>query len=571
MGYWDGAVQGAKIGEQIGDNLTTGALAYQNAQMDTNEKARQLAVAAGMRNAAANAQPIAPVTTTTTDGGYTPAPPVDTSANARALLGAPADATPAKTRANEAIYGVVSPTTAPTAAPADLNYSPAPAFNPVADQQSAAADQAAQPVTTTTTTPGSPANPLKAQIEYLNSIGETQKAQALSDSLIDHANKVMTLTGNPNDALKIVNDATGEKLAYSPLASLDAITNDGQLVGYIDKNKYKELVTAGAQPMEAMKGAMIPLDLGGGGKAVMEYLSQHPNATDAELAGVGEKAGVPLSKMIPLLAERQKVQAQVEQNARQDKSIAASDARTDKTIAASDARQDKTIAAIAGRQDKTLANGRLYSVLDTHNGNRPIMITSEENAANPGRYLAAGAGAKALGQTNLQEDIKGTINNVKKSIGNLDADFTPAQAAQISVAMRSQDPHSAISNFYQSAIGKTLTPKQQEYIADLQQLSENAMAMRSVLGAGQGSDQMRAAIEATLPNATTPDRKTALMKLNKFEQTVDRLGRGIPKVELNPMPGAQTAPPVPGASKAPDGNWYLPDPKRPGKYLRVGA
>ena len=49
----------------------------------------------------------------------------------------------------------------------------------------------------------------------------------------------------PDYALKIVNDATGEKLAYSPLASLDAITNDGQLVGYIDKNKYKELVTAG--------------------------------------------------------------------------------------------------------------------------------------------------------------------------------------------------------------------------------------------------------------------------------------------------------------------------------------
>jgi hypothetical protein len=29
------------------------------------------------------------------------------------------------------------------------------------------------------------------------------------------------------------------------------------------------------------------------------------------------------------------------------------------------------------------------------------------------------------------------------------------------------------------------------------------------------------------------------------------------------------APPVEGAKKAPDGNWYVPDPKRPGKYLRV--
>jgi hypothetical protein len=27
--------------------------------------------------------------------------------------------------------------------------------------------------------------------------------------------------------------------------------------------------------------------------------------------------------------------------------------------------------------------------------------------------------------------------------------------------------------------------------------------------------------------------------------------------------------PVEGARKAPDGQWYLPDPNRPGKYLRV--
>jgi hypothetical protein len=28
-------------------------------------------------------------------------------------------------------------------------------------------------------------------------------------------------------------------------------------------------------------------------------------------------------------------------------------------------------------------------------------------------------------------------------------------------------------------------------------------------------------------------------------------------------------PPLPGARKAPDGHWYLPDPMRPGKYLRL--
>lgn len=33
--------------------------------------------------------------------------------------------------------------------------------------------------------------------------------------------------------------------------------------------------------------------------------------------------------------------------------------------------------------------------------------------------------------------------------------------------------------------------------------------------------------------------------------------------------GSSEVPPVPGARKAPDGNWYVPDPARPGKYLRA--
>lgn len=34
--------------------------------------------------------------------------------------------------------------------------------------------------------------------------------------------------------------------------------------------------------------------------------------------------------------------------------------------------------------------------------------------------------------------------------------------------------------------------------------------------------------------------------------------------------GGGDKPPVAGAKKAPDGNWYVNDPKRPGKYLKVG-
>lgn len=37
----------------------------------------------------------------------------------------------------------------------------------------------------------------------------------------------------------------------------------------------------------------------------------------------------------------------------------------------------------------------------------------------------------------------------------------------------------------------------------------------------------------------------------------------------SPAASHQQSAPAPGARQAPDGNWYVPDPKRPGKYLRV--
>lgn len=48
----------------------------------------------------------------------------------------------------------------------------------------------------------------------------------------------------------------------------------------------------------------------------------------------------------------------------------------------------------------------------------------------------------------------------------------------------------------------------------------------------------------------------------------DTLGAAPATAPAATAPKAET-PPAPGARKAPDGQWYTPDPKRPGKYLRV--
>jgi hypothetical protein len=187
---------------------------------------------------------------------------------------------------------------------------------------------------------------------------------------------------------------------------------------------------------------------------------------------------------------------------------------------------------------KAFGNIRMNNVIDTKNGNVLVMMNSNDlndaNAAEPGRFIPAGEGGKQLGKTALVEDIRGAISNTRKSLAALPTEFTPTQAAQISIALRSKGGSGSVDAVLGSSIGKSLTPEQIDYITDLAQLVENAMAMRSVLGAGQGSDELRDAIRATLPTARTPSKAFAASQLDKFEGQINRLSRGIPGVPLKP-------------------------------------
>lgn len=194
---------------------------------------------------------------------------------------------------------------------------------------------------------------------------------------------------------------------------------------------------------------------------------------------------------------------------------------------------------------------RPVQVLDTKNGNRPITITADElkdaNKKEPGRYLSASGGEKALTRTAVIVDIRDAIGNVKQSISNLKTDFTPAMRAQIALVMKDRSPKSAISNWLGSDMAATLTPDQVDYITDLAQIQENAMAMRSVLGAGQGSEDLRAAILRTVPSMLTPNREYALKQLDKFNQQLNRLERGVPSAPLRTDTGKTTNAPGSGS------------------------
>jgi hypothetical protein len=197
----------------------------------------------------------------------------------------------------------------------------------------------------------------------------------------------------------------------------------------------------------------------------------------------------------------------------------------------------KTMAGTASAQIRVEGLGeiRQIPVIDTANNNSLVYANANDiNAANkatPGRFVPAGEGSKALNKTALVEDIRGNVQAVRQSLQNM-PEFTSTMRAQIAVALKSRDPRSAVSSLISSEAAKSLTPEQQDYLVNTSLLIENAMAMRSVLGAGQGSEDLRSAITATIPGATTPTKGYALKQLDAFEQVLNRLERGIPQVPL---------------------------------------
>lgn len=203
------------------------------------------------------------------------------------------------------------------------------------------------------------------------------------------------------------------------------------------------------------------------------------------------------------------------------------------------------------------ANTHEYPVIDTANGNRLVYASAADinsaNTATPGRFAPAAQGDKALGKTALIEDIRGNLTSVRQSLSDPKMpEFTAGQRAAIALALGGPDPGGALTAAFRGGVLGTLAPQQQSYLVSLAQLKENAMAMRSVLGAGQGSDDLRAAISATIPGPRTPSKQYGLMQLNAFEKVLNRLEQGVPSVPLAGQGGRGSSQPNPGGNGKPD-------------------
>jgi hypothetical protein len=191
---------------------------------------------------------------------------------------------------------------------------------------------------------------------------------------------------------------------------------------------------------------------------------------------------------------------------------------------------------LAGLRAASYNASRPLASYDTWNGNAPTEVPFSEYSKHPGRYLPAGPADKAIAKENLMQDISGTSQLTRDAINNLKEDFPEDMKVKIALAMRAEHPDQMLDQLLASGALGTLSPDQQDFLIATRQLAENAMSMRTILGAGQGSEDVRNAVRDTLPSLLSPDRSYALRQLNAFDKTIARLHRGVPAVTLNEQP-----------------------------------
>jgi hypothetical protein len=183
----------------------------------------------------------------------------------------------------------------------------------------------------------------------------------------------------------------------------------------------------------------------------------------------------------------------------------------------------------AGARGAAFGRNRPTQVLDAWNGNRPVIVSAGEAEDNPDRYVTQSGGTQALPKEALINDIKTSAQRVQQNLSVLSASGFNRAALAAALA----DPSTTVDSYMQAIPRGTLDDRGQQFVADLFNLREQAMAMRSVLGSSGGSEDTRRAILQTLPGiASNP--QLAAKQLNDLYQDLDRLQQGVPAVPLAP-------------------------------------
>lgn len=204
------------------------------------------------------------------------------------------------------------------------------------------------------------------------------------------------------------------------------------------------------------------------------------------------------------------------------------------------AANQKSKVELAGVRGSAAQNARAVAVVDDQG---QLSYQHAGDAIASGTAPAA-QGVQALAKEAQFKEIVTASGKLRQAIKALpDTPFTPKDIASLTLATRSSDPK-VLSNIAASFAGnQQLTPEQRAFAVWATQLNERALSLRNVAGMGQGSDDLRKAIQATLPSLRSGDKDMMNRQLDAFDQQVQQLHLGVPKVKGHSTPAlTQSAP-----------------------------
>jgi hypothetical protein len=222
-------------------------------------------------------------------------------------------------------------------------------------------------------------------------------------------------------------------------------------------------------------------------------------------------------------------------------------------------------AGVANIRGEDLQKRGLYQAVDTTTG-QMTYITAYDNNQEPGRYIPLQGAEKQRPKEAVFSDLHYNLDTTRNALNNLDQGLSMTQRAQLALTFMQpttlEGLHGAWDQFIKSDVLSTLSPKQVDYVTSLYMLAENAMALRSVQGAGQSSDMLRSAIRDMIPGPGTPNVQYGNRQLDLLEKQLERFETGVIKTGL---PTPAFTPPKPTAEQ-PTGNTPKP-PVAPPKPL----
>jgi hypothetical protein len=197
--------------------------------------------------------------------------------------------------------------------------------------------------------------------------------------------------------------------------------------------------------------------------------------------------------------------------------------------AASNAGKDHRIQLAGQSRALSYMQSRMYPVLNA-DGTEGF-ANAQQITKDPGNFAPLTGAVKVKSQQAIFQDLHYTSGQLAEAIDGLgEQGFDAKSRAQLLLALRSNDPRSALSEFLSSEGAASLTDAQMNYATALTAATEGAMMLRNLGGMGAGSDTLREAIAKMIPGAGTPSQKYAKRQLELYNGQVSRLEKAVPNI-----------------------------------------